>query len=113
MKSKLLYGGSVAQGRAVQIDPRSAAPSEREAVRPSDEARRHAVELMASLHRKSDGKVGPAGEGAEALAALVHRRFGETAPTVAAWCALLARSEGAEATYRMWTAVFKSVRPAR
>lgn len=113
MKSKPLSNEHAAHRHPAQNGARSEAPGECDAVRLTDEAQRCARELMASVPRERDGKVLPVGAGAEALAALVSRRFGKTAPTVAAWCAMLAWSEGTDGSYRMWTEAFKRVRGAR
>lgn len=43
----------------------------------------------------------------------MSRRFGEMAPTVTAWCAVVAWSEDTEASYRMWAETFKTLRAAR
>ncbi|GLS28311.1 hypothetical protein SAMN04488498_115122 [Mesorhizobium albiziae] len=89
-------------------------PGEYDAVSLLDEAQRCARELMASVPFEKDGKALPvgAGAGAEVLAVLMRRRFGTKAPTVAAWCAMLAWSEGTDASYQTWTEAFKSVRTA-
>ena len=65
---------------------------------------------MASVPYEKDGKTVPVG--ASAVAALMNRRFGKMSPSVTAWCAMLAWSEGTDASYRMWAEAFKSVRAA-
>jgi hypothetical protein len=66
---------------------------------------------MASPPCERDGKTVPLV--AEAMAALMSRQFGKVAPSVTAWCAMLAWSEGTDASYRMWAEAFKSMRAAR
>jgi hypothetical protein len=46
------------------------------------------------------------------LTALVSRRYGQMAITVAAWCALLARCEGSNASYETWKQVFANLHAA-
>ncbi|GLS32514.1 hypothetical protein SAMN04488498_12227 [Mesorhizobium albiziae] len=113
MKSKPLSNEHAVRRHPAQDGARLEAPGEDFAGRMTDEAHRCARELSASAPFEKDGKAMPVGAGAEALAAVMNKRFGEMAPTVTAWCAMLAWSEGTDASYRMWTDVFKTVRAAR
>jgi hypothetical protein len=46
------------------------------------------------------------------LAELLGTRFDQTAVLVAAWCALLARCEGSDASYETWKQVFARLHDA-
>jgi hypothetical protein len=111
VKSKALSNEHAARGHPVQDGARVDAPGVDFAERRTAEARRCARELLASAPSKKGGKAMPVEAGA--LAAVMSRRFGEMAPTVTAWCAMLAWSEGTDSGYRMWTETFKTVRAGR
>lgn len=113
MKVKPLSNEHASYRRPAQDEARSEAPGECVTGQLTDKAQRCARELMASVPCEKDGKTVPIGPAAEALAALMSRRFGKMAPTVAAWCAMLAWSEGADACYRMWAEAFKTVRTVK
>jgi hypothetical protein len=111
MKSKPLSNEHTAHRHAVQDSTRREALGVDFAGRLTTEAHRCARELLASAPFKKGGKAVPVGAGA--LAALMSRRYGDMAPTVTAWCAMLAWSKGTEAGYRMWTEAFKTMHAAR
>ncbi|RJG40895.1 hypothetical protein [Mesorhizobium sp. DCY119] len=82
----------------------------------NDEALAHAREIIATINPDMHGTT--AGEGSTrasdpaVLAMLLGKRFDQTAVLVAAWCALLARCEGSDASYETWKQVFARLHEA-
>ncbi len=74
----------------------------------NDEALACAREFMATVGRDTRGDAAnttPINAPSD-LAELLSTRFDQAAVLVAAWCALLARCEGSDASYQSWKQVF-------
>lgn len=113
MKRKPLRHDPAGHRRPAACSARPLAPRDSAAIQRMVEATHCAREFMASAPAGRTDQGVPAGVTTEALAAQMRSRFGEQATTVAAWCAMLAWSEGTDADCRIWTETFKSMRAAR
>lgn len=71
------------------------------------------MELMQAISCQKRSKARLSGTtrapSSETLAVLLDSQFGSIAPTVAAWCALIAWDEGQEDCYRTWARAFRQL----